>query len=214
MQKDMQDLVTLHNDDDLSFCAHWIQHDTSVPRALSCVAGCCDPALLTGAFLTYDSYPVIPLPLLCRVSSAATRPSTAFQNPSPFSPRWARSQMEWWTARSAVFCFYFSIVYVSTEQSCVIRMWKCWSTWTDWLFFFPPICFSDGTFYYQPCWQDWIYPFVGPIFWSKSYARVRTCCFLCGRRKLHIQLLYTVPGPSLTSIIWYEWYCYTYVWYQ
>lgn len=35
----------------------------------------------------------------------------------------------------------------------------------------------DGALYHKPCWQDWVHPFFGPIFWSKSYARVRDSLF-------------------------------------
>ena len=43
MQKDMQDLVTLHDDDVVILCTLAPTLHTSVPRALSCAAGYCDP---------------------------------------------------------------------------------------------------------------------------------------------------------------------------
>lgn len=122
-----------------------------------------------------------------RVNSAVTSlslgPSLGSQTLWLFLVRWVRSQMEWWTIRWSLAYFlpsmypiYSIIIKFHSLNVVVLKIFV--SHYNFWIYLF----LLDGTLHHQPCWQDWVHPFLGPIFWSKGYARVSI--------SVHMQVIY------------------------
>lgn len=96
----------------------------------------------------------------CRASSAGISrspgPNTASLTLCLSWVRWERWRMEWWTTRWSTLISGRMIVIPHPNRPSVFLLTS-----------------SDGALYHKPCWQGGVHPFFGPIFWSKSYARVR-----------------------------------------